>query len=47
MPIVANMVQALGQGHLDFARKILSITDEAERVEEARALALDILYGQS
>jgi phosphoenolpyruvate-protein kinase (PTS system EI component) len=48
MPIVANMVQALGgTGHADFARKILAITDESKRVEFARSLALEILYGKS
>lgn len=48
MPIVANMVQALGsKGHGDFSKKILAISDESERVEFARSLALDILYGQS
>ncbi len=48
IPIVANMVQALSRkGRSEFARKILAVPDEGERVDRARALSLDILYGQS
>jgi phosphoenolpyruvate-protein kinase (PTS system EI component) len=46
--VITNMLQALT---LDickkFAREILKIDDEVERLEKARLIALDILYGQS
>jgi phosphotransferase system enzyme I (PtsI) len=48
MAVVTNMLQALSRSQCkQFARAVLKIEDEAERVEKARLLALDILYGRS
>ncbi len=48
MAVVTNMLQALSRTQLrQFARAVLKIEDEAQRVETARLLALDILYGRS
>lgn len=46
--VIANMLQALTLDTCKkFAREIMKIDDEAERLEKARLMALDILYGQS
>lgn len=48
MPVITNMLQALTRSaSTRFARTVLQIDDEAERVEKARLIALDILYGQT
>jgi phosphoenolpyruvate-protein kinase (PTS system EI component) len=48
MAVVTNMLQTLSRSQCkQFARAVLKIEDEAERVEKARLLALDILYGRS
>lgn len=48
MAIVANMLQSLTRTQaLHFAKAVLKVEDETERVEKAKLLALDILYGTS
>lgn len=48
MPVVTNMLQALSRAQCSqFARQVLRIDDESQRVETAKLLALDILYGRS
>lgn len=48
MAVITNMLQALSRTQCSqFARAVLKIEDESQRVEKARLLALDILYGRS
>ncbi|HMV36820.1 MAG TPA: hypothetical protein PKD60_13060, partial [Turneriella sp.] len=48
MAVVTNMLQALSRTQCSqFARAVLKIEDESQRVETAKLLALDILYGRS
>jgi phosphoenolpyruvate-protein kinase (PTS system EI component) len=48
MAVVTNMLQALSRAQCSqFARAVLKIEDESQRVETAKQLALDILYGRS
>lgn len=48
MAVVTNMLQALSRTQCSqYARAVLKIEDESQRVETAKLLALDILYGRS
>lgn len=48
MAVVTNMLQALSRLQCrQFVRSVLKIDDEQQRVEKAKLLALDILYGQT
>lgn len=48
IPIAQNMLQAMSRSDaVQYAKLIMRLDDETQRLETARSLALEILYGQS
>ncbi len=48
IPIAQNMLQAMSRHDaVQYARLVMRLDDETERLETARSFALEILYGQS